>query len=73
MFLKLGRTLALALLVDGTAAAAVDRRIVGGNAANPGDFPFVVYIDLNKTPWCAGTLLDGSTVLTGLPLRLTTA
>jgi trypsin len=44
-------------------AATIDRRIVGGEAVNDGEIPFIVSI-LGKYGICGGALLDSTTVLT---------
>ncbi|EFY91884.1 Trypsin [Metarhizium acridum CQMa 102] len=54
----------LAIALAGiSAAASIDKRIIGGQDAQEGDFPFIVSI---RTPGhaCGGSLLDSTTVLT---------
>ncbi|KAK8917100.1 Trypsin [Metarhizium anisopliae] len=46
-------------------AATIDKRIRGGEAAKPGEFPSIVRIHYNSTGYlCGGSLLDSTTVLT---------
>lgn len=40
------------------------QEIVGGVAANPGDFPFIVSLQRGGSHFCGGTLLNANTVLT---------
>ncbi|OAA37904.1 Trypsin- protease [Metarhizium rileyi] len=56
-------TLTAALLAFSATAATIDKRIVGGEDAKDGEFPFVVSID-GTNGICGGTLLDSTTVLT---------
>ncbi|KID89958.1 Peptidase cysteine/serine, trypsin-like protein [Metarhizium guizhouense ARSEF 977] len=46
------------------AAATINKRIVGGQDANDGEFPFFVHIQLRARDACGGTLLDEHIVLT---------
>ncbi|KAM0354987.1 hypothetical protein ACHAPU_000831 [Fusarium lateritium] len=57
----------VALVAPLVAAAPQDigiPNIVGGTAANLGDFPFIVAISRNGNPHCGGTLINANTVLT---------
>ncbi|KAG8405976.1 hypothetical protein J3459_016783 [Metarhizium acridum] len=48
-----------------TAAPAKEGKfIVGGQAANEGEFPFIVTVLLNGTHYCGGTLVNEDTVVT---------
>lgn len=61
-------TLAVTLTAVSAAAVAVDKRIIGGEEAKDGDFPFIVSIGSSAEGLsghiCGGTLLDNTTVLT---------
>lgn len=62
---KIAITLALVLSAFSASAATIDKRIVGGEDAKDGEFPFIVSIqDESGTHYCAGSLLDSTTVLT---------
>ncbi len=63
MLLQAAITLTVALSAVSAAAASLDKRIVGGEDAKDGEFPFLVSITGTKGI-CGGTLLDGTTVLT---------
>jgi len=39
-------------------------RIIGGNAATPGDYPFFVYLDLGGGYFCGGSLVHDDIILT---------
>ncbi|KAM3497472.1 hypothetical protein MY10362_009181 [Beauveria mimosiformis] len=57
--------LAVAISATLAAAATIDKRIVGGEDANIGDFPFLVSIrSQDGIHFCGGSLLDSTTVLT---------
>ncbi|KAM3452275.1 hypothetical protein MY5147_008448 [Beauveria neobassiana] len=57
--------LAVAISATLAAAATIDKRIVGGEDANIGDFPFLVSIrNQDGIQFCGGSLLDSTTVLT---------
>lgn len=64
MILKTSITLAAAITT--ISAAAVEKRIIGGEEAKDGDFPSIVSISLKAQGHhtCGGTLLDSTTVLT---------
>ncbi|KID81312.1 extracellular trypsin protease [Metarhizium guizhouense ARSEF 977] len=61
-------TLAVTVTAVSAAAAAIDKRIIGGEEANDSDFPFIVSIGSSaeglSNHICGGTLLDNTTVLT---------
>ncbi|XWW97825.1 hypothetical protein V2A60_005812 [Cordyceps javanica] len=46
------------------AAATAHKRIVGGQVAKLGEFPFVVSLESQGRQYCGGALLDSTTVLT---------
>jgi trypsin len=66
--------LAIAAVVAATAVTASviplprvdadDGKIVGGEAAALGDFPYIVSLSLGGSHFCGGSLLDSTTVLT---------
>lgn len=59
--------LAMALTPLALAAPAlskIESRVIGGNLAKPGEFPFVVAPQRDGLQWCAGALLNAYTVLT---------
>lgn len=60
---KIAITLALVLSAFSASAATIDRRIIGGEDAKDGEFPFVVSIT-GTNGICGGALLDSTTVLT---------
>ncbi|EFY95009.2 Peptidase cysteine/serine, trypsin-like protein [Metarhizium robertsii ARSEF 23] len=61
-------TLAVTLTAVSAAAVAIDKRIIGGEEAKGGDFPFIVSIGSSaeglSSHICGGALLDNTTVLT---------
>lgn len=63
MVSKAAITLAAVLSAFSATAASIDRRIVGGEDAKDGEFPFVVSIT-GTNGICGGALLDSTTVLT---------
>ncbi|EFZ01969.1 peptidase S1 domain protein [Metarhizium robertsii] len=63
MVSKAAITLAALLSAFSATAASIDRRIVGGEDARDGEFPFVVSIT-GTNGICGGALLDSTTVLT---------
>ncbi|KAK8142397.1 hypothetical protein G3M48_008825 [Beauveria asiatica] len=63
MVRKVSITLAVALSAISAAAATIDKRIFGGELAKDGEFPFIVSLQGNGH-FCAGSLLDSTTVLT---------
>ncbi|KJK76484.1 hypothetical protein H634G_08072 [Metarhizium anisopliae BRIP 53293] len=63
MVSKVAITLAAVLSAFSATAASIDRRIVGGEDAKDGKFPFVVSIT-GTNGICGGALLDSTTVLT---------
>ncbi|KAM3547955.1 hypothetical protein MY1884_009374 [Beauveria asiatica] len=56
----------LAVAIATVSAAAIERRIIGGEEAKDGDFPFIVSLSRSAqgSHYCGGTLLDSTTVLT---------
>ncbi|KFG78719.1 trypsin-like protease [Metarhizium anisopliae] len=62
MLPKASITLALAFSATSAAAATINKRIIGGEDANQGDFRSVVSIQMGA--FCGGTLLNKYTVLT---------
>lgn len=58
-------TIALTVVLSAfsAAAATIDRRVVGGEDAKDGEFPFLVSIT-GTNGICGGALLDNTTVLT---------
>ncbi|PQK14372.1 hypothetical protein BB8028_0004g13020 [Beauveria bassiana] len=65
MVRKASITLVVAFSAALAAAAAIDKRIRGGEEAQEGEFPFVVRLHYeNPIALCAGSLLDSTTVLT---------
>ncbi|KAK2598190.1 hypothetical protein QQS21_005667 [Conoideocrella luteorostrata] len=66
MVLKNAFAIAAAFYAVSAALPTVDKRIVGGESAKDGEFPFIVHInDGWNSPTCGGVLLDSTTVLTG--------
>ncbi|KJK75903.1 hypothetical protein H634G_09268 [Metarhizium anisopliae BRIP 53293] len=61
---KTAITLCAAFSAVLAAAASIDKKIVGGQDAKDGEFPFLVSIHGSSRHYCAGTLLDSTTVLT---------
>lgn len=61
-------TLTVTLTAVSAAAVAIDKRIIGGEEAKDGDFPFIVSIGSSaeglSSHICGGALLDNTTVLT---------
>ncbi|KJK86433.1 hypothetical protein H633G_09719 [Metarhizium anisopliae BRIP 53284] len=59
-------TLAVAFSAVLAAAATTNKRIIGGEVAKEGDFPFIVRLHFqgNSQLLCEGTLLDSTTVVT---------
>ncbi|KGQ03801.1 Trypsin [Beauveria bassiana D1-5] len=66
MLPKAAITLAIAFFATPAliAAATINKRIVDGQDAKDGEFPFVVNLQLKGPQSCGGTLLDQYTVLT---------
>ncbi|KID82278.1 trypsin-like protease [Metarhizium guizhouense ARSEF 977] len=65
MVRNVATTLAIALFAASASAANISKRIVGGEDAKDGEFPFIVSIlDNNGHVFCGGSLLDSTTVLT---------
>ncbi|KID82059.1 Peptidase cysteine/serine, trypsin-like protein [Metarhizium guizhouense ARSEF 977] len=65
MVRKVAITLAIAFSAVLAAAATMNRRIVGGEDAKEGEFPFIVSLHFNDSSLgCGGSLLDSTTVLT---------
>ncbi|KAF5124051.1 Trypsin [Metarhizium anisopliae] len=65
MVRKVATTLTIALCAASASAANINKRIIGGEDANNGEFPFIVSILSNRDhPFCGGSLLDSTTVLT---------
>ncbi|PMB71448.1 Trypsin [Beauveria bassiana] len=65
MVRKASITLVVAFSAALAAAAAINKRIRGGEEAQEGEFPFVVRLHYeNPIVLCAGSLLDSTTVLT---------
>lgn len=65
MVRKVAITLTAAFSAAVEAVAIIDKRIVGGEDAKDGEFPFIVSIQDNaRTHTCGGSLLDSTTVLT---------
>ncbi|KAH0598142.1 hypothetical protein MHUMG1_04514 [Metarhizium humberi] len=50
-------------VVSAAAAATIDKRVIGGENAKAGEFPFIVSLS-RKGSQCSGSLLDSTTVLT---------
>lgn len=65
MVRKVATTLTIALCAASASAANINKRIIGGEDAKDGEFPFIVSILSNRDhPFCGGSLLDSTTVLT---------
>ncbi|ATY67436.1 trypsin precursor [Cordyceps militaris] len=67
MVYKLTTLLAMTLSATLVTASAIDKRVIGGEEAKLGEFPFIVSINaINGHPiqQCAGTLVDSKTVVT---------
>lgn len=57
--------LAAAFSAISAAVPTIDRRVVGGEVAQDGEFTFIVNIyDKDGLQYCGGSLLDSMTVLT---------
>ncbi|KID95677.1 trypsin-like protease, partial [Metarhizium majus ARSEF 297] len=57
--------LTITLCAASVSAASSNKRIIGGEDAKDGEFPFIVSIISNRHhPFCGGSLLDSTTVLT---------
>ncbi|KAF5120248.1 Trypsin [Metarhizium anisopliae] len=65
---KVTTILVLALSAIST-LAAMDKRIVGGDRAKLGEFPFMVSLEGPRMPLCGGILLNSDTVLTAAHCR----
>lgn len=65
MIPKAAILLAAAFSAISAATPAIDRRVVGGEVAQDGEFTFIVNIyDKEGLQYCGGSLLDSKTVLT---------
>ena len=62
---KAAITLAVAFSAVLAVAATINKRIIGGEVAKEGEFPFIVRLHYeDPTIICGGSLLDSTTVVT---------